>query len=273
MSSPEGKKSKLPPADKAQRRAGQSLEEEIRGLFTTGIVAQSTTVLLAFGMAAAAWVNWARKNIYAPIVFTIIGVAAAAWACRKISRTLSTRRKLKRERDGKRLVGKILNRLQQRGYWVFHDAAGTPANIDHVVIGPGGVFTVCTKNWCKPSPDAKAHYDGETFALDDFKYDHDPAEQARDQSRYIHFLLTDLIDRYLLFNLGGKKTYVKPLVVLVDWLVEPPPADAVLEVEVLSHKQLAEYLATQDELLVTEEVEQLALLLGHELKRQDELKD
>ena len=160
MSSPEGKKSKLPPADKAQRRAGQSLEEEIRGLFTTGIVAQSTTVLLAFGMAAAAWVNWARKNIYAPIVFTIIGVAAAAWACRKISRTLSTRRKLKRERDGKRLVGKILNRLQQRGYWVFHDAAGTPANIDHVVIGPGGVFTVCTKKWCKPSPYAKAQGGG-----------------------------------------------------------------------------------------------------------------
>lgn len=49
--------------------------------------------------------------------------------------------------DGEERMGRLLARLP-RGWFVFHDlpigAAG--ANIDHLVIGPGGVFTVNTKN-------------------------------------------------------------------------------------------------------------------------------
>lgn len=49
--------------------------------------------------------------------------------------------------NGERVTGFWLGRLPD-GWHVFHDVpVGTRgANIDHVVIGPGGVFTVNTKN-------------------------------------------------------------------------------------------------------------------------------
>lgn len=52
---------------------------------------------------------------------------------------------------GERAVGEELNRMMARGYEVFHDVPfeGRPGskdfNIDHVAVGPGGVYAVETK--------------------------------------------------------------------------------------------------------------------------------
>jgi Nuclease-related domain len=50
---------------------------------------------------------------------------------------------------GERATARLLRRLARRGYTVFHDVAipGTPANADHVVIGPGGVVLVDSKRY------------------------------------------------------------------------------------------------------------------------------
>lgn len=49
--------------------------------------------------------------------------------------------------EGERRTGKSLGKLE--GYTVLHDRKipGSRANIDHVVLGPGGVFVVETKNY------------------------------------------------------------------------------------------------------------------------------
>ena len=59
--------------------------------------------------------------------------------------------------NGERFVGFVLGRLPQ-GWHVFHDVpvGERGANIDHVVVGPAGAFTVNTKNlsgklWVGPS--------------------------------------------------------------------------------------------------------------------------
>lgn len=48
--------------------------------------------------------------------------------------------------EGERLTGRVLDKLD--GYVVLHDRKipGSKANIDHIAIGPGGVFVVGTKN-------------------------------------------------------------------------------------------------------------------------------
>jgi len=53
----------------------------------------------------------------------------------------------RRGADGERFVGWLLSRLPD-GWHVFNDVpvGERGANIDHVVIGPGGVFTINTKN-------------------------------------------------------------------------------------------------------------------------------
>jgi hypothetical protein len=49
--------------------------------------------------------------------------------------------------EGERVTGRWLGRLPD-GWHVFHDVpvGAHGANIDHVVVGPGGVFTINTKN-------------------------------------------------------------------------------------------------------------------------------
>jgi hypothetical protein len=50
---------------------------------------------------------------------------------------------------GERATARLLRRLTRHGYVVFHDVAipGTPANADHVVIGPTGVVLVDSKRY------------------------------------------------------------------------------------------------------------------------------
>jgi Nuclease-related domain len=51
--------------------------------------------------------------------------------------------------DGERRTARLLDRLTRDGYVVFHDLAlpGSPANVDHLVIGPTGVFVIDSKQW------------------------------------------------------------------------------------------------------------------------------
>ena len=47
---------------------------------------------------------------------------------------------------GEETVGKILDALADEGWYSIHDVDTGRGNIDHVVIGPNGVFTVETKS-------------------------------------------------------------------------------------------------------------------------------
>jgi hypothetical protein len=55
----------------------------------------------------------------------------------------------RRGAGGERRTARLLAPLEPRGWAVLHDLAipGTPANIDHLVIGPGGVVVIDTKQY------------------------------------------------------------------------------------------------------------------------------
>jgi hypothetical protein len=48
--------------------------------------------------------------------------------------------------DGELATAQELNQLMRHGYYVFHDLQAENFNIDHIVIGPAGVFAVETKS-------------------------------------------------------------------------------------------------------------------------------
>jgi Nuclease-related domain len=77
----------------------------------------------------------------------LLAAACLAWALRfRISAdTLAWRRGA----AGERRTARLLARLERQGWAVLHDLAipGSAANIDHVVIGPGGVAVIDTKQY------------------------------------------------------------------------------------------------------------------------------
>jgi hypothetical protein len=77
----------------------------------------------------------------------LLAVAALAWVLRfRVSPQTSAWR---RGAAGERRTARLLARLERRGWVVLHDLAipGSAANIDHLVIGPGGVMVIDSKQY------------------------------------------------------------------------------------------------------------------------------
>jgi hypothetical protein len=80
----------------------------------------------------------------------LVGLAAAAlvgWRLR--FRPSEQARTWQRGAAGERHTARLLDRLTRDGFVVFHDLAmpGSPANVDHLAIGPTGVFVIDSKQW------------------------------------------------------------------------------------------------------------------------------
>src|ERR1700722_7836399 len=48
--------------------------------------------------------------------------------------------------QGEEHVGGLLNELTDQGWRVIHDASLGHGNVDHILVGPAGVFTIETKS-------------------------------------------------------------------------------------------------------------------------------
>ena len=64
--------------------------------------------------------------------------------------------------NGERYVGQVLDReMTSRGYRVYHDIqirkGRRQMNIDHLLVGPNGVFLIEDKTWSKPCPTNRTH--------------------------------------------------------------------------------------------------------------------
>jgi len=80
----------------------------------------------------------------------LVGLAAAVlvgWRLR--FRPSEQARAWQRGAHGERRTARLLDRLTGDGFVVFHDLAvpGSPANVDHLVIGPTGLFVIDSKQW------------------------------------------------------------------------------------------------------------------------------
>ncbi len=94
---------------------------------------------------------------------------------------------------------------------MFHDVIGGAFNVDHVLIGPAGIFTVETKTHSKPIGDARIVFDGEAIRIGGFELDRDPVIQAKAQASWLRELLTEST---------GRKFDVKSAIVFSGWFVD-----------------------------------------------------
>jgi nuclease-like protein len=122
-----------------RRRASESqtwratLPQRLAGILAAGIGAALATIVVAgpglarfTGPAAAAALAWLLR--FRPSADTLAWRHGAA---------------------GERRTARLLAPLERHGYQVFHDLAvpGSPANVDHVVVGPTGVYVIDSKRY------------------------------------------------------------------------------------------------------------------------------
>jgi hypothetical protein len=80
-------------------------------------------------------------------VAAVLVVAGVGWRLR--FRSSGEARAWRRGAVGERRTARLLRRLERDGYASLHDLAvpGSAANVDHLVIGPSGVFVVDSKQY------------------------------------------------------------------------------------------------------------------------------
>jgi len=96
------------------------------------------------------------------------------------------------------IVGQQLERCRTTGCYVFHDiqcqGASKPFNIDHLVVGPGGIFVVETKARSKPDKGQTiAWLEGNAVRFSDGSYDPDALAQAEAIAAHVEALLKPMI--------------------------------------------------------------------------------
>jgi hypothetical protein len=123
----------------ARRRRSEELAAWMRSLAWRALLVAATGVVVQV-FAGQAGLPWAG----------LLGLTAAvlvAWRLR--FRPSEQVQAWRRGAEGERRTARLLDRLTRDGFVVFHDLAvpGSRANVDHLVIGPSGVFVIDSKQW------------------------------------------------------------------------------------------------------------------------------
>lgn len=226
------------------RLPGQSIDEQLWDALVEKVLAPIVVVVFLVVLAGMEWVRHFNPVPPAPWLSTLIALVAASYAAFRVWRLIPNLRALRQARDGERVIGQYLEELRASGYKVFHDLVGVGFNVDHVLIGPGGIFTIETKTFSKRiGADVQITFDGRTIMADGWPPDRDPVIQAKAQAVWL---------RDLLARSTSRKFEVWPVVLFPGWYVKQSPGST-NEMWVLNEKAFKKFLANERPVVTPED--------------------
>lgn len=197
----------LRPAGEALRLRAEALSDEgqetLMVHLLTGIL---SGLILAMGPG--------DKRIVGPFLGAIV-LTQFLLSRRKLTRIMGELWNARLGYSGERAVGECLNSLLADGYQVFHDIPFENFNIDHVVVGPTGVFAIETKTRRKPKENGRkiAHkipYDGAALHWPRYR-DTESIRQAQANQDTLAKKLSDST---------GERVPVQPIVTAPGWWID-----------------------------------------------------
>jgi hypothetical protein len=204
------KKGKKQPVLKVRRRAGQSVRAEKERLIDAWVIP-------FYFSTAFLWILWLLEVLRsrnhpppAPNLFLCLAIVATGVSAIVFGRLWRNLGHLSRGERGELRVAEILDDLRLAGYRAFHDLVGDGYNIDHVVVGPAGVFAIETK--FRSGAGEITFRNGDGLFVGGFRDEKDCLKQARSNAAEVNRIIKEncRIDEW-----------VWPIVVFVgDWRVK-----------------------------------------------------
>lgn len=196
---------------------GQQLRDALShsGLDAAEYAALALFVLpLAAGSYAAWWgATGSMPERDATLLLAAILVAMHCWVLGRLWSVLRHARRLRYGYEAELAAGQELNGLGGHGYHVFHDVplGERKAKVDHVLVGPAGVFAVQTEARAKRNEEGEREvtYDGASLRFARQR-ETAPLEQAIAQAGRVREWLAAEV---------GEQVPVHPVVVLPGWRV------------------------------------------------------
>jgi hypothetical protein len=159
---------------------------------------------------------------------------------------------------GEQAVAEKLTELAPDGYRAVHDfPAAKDWNIDHVVVGPGGVFAIETKTRSKRTAppgkkDQEVFFDGKLLMFPWFT-DDKAVRQAEANARWLA--------NYLKKATGLESVWVTGLLVIPGWYVAYANSPREHRVRAMPETMLVQHLRDRSRTLSEQEIKQIAFQL------------
>ena len=198
-----------------KRLPGQGLREKRDDLFDRSVNEPAMLMLVGWIVLVMEWLHVFGKvqpNIWLGVLFAAVSTVYAVCKIRVAKREIS---KYKRGEEGERIVAQAIEQdLVPLGYVAFHDIPlekdGRRFNIDHLLVGPNGIFAIETKYYTKPakgSPEVK--YDVKQILWNGATYrNRDEIAQTMNNAQSARTLISELT---------GMNVFVHPVLCAVGW--------------------------------------------------------
>lgn len=248
------KQSKEQPILKVRRRAGQSIRDKKEGLTDNWLIP-------VYFSTAILWLLWVleefrvRTNqVPAPKLFLCLAIIATGVSTIIFRRLWGKFGNLNRGERGELRVAEILDDLRSIGYRPVHDLTRDGFNIDHVVVGPAGVFAIETK--FRSGYGEIEFRNGEGLFVGGFPDEKDCLKQARANAAEVNRIIKE--------NCNINE-WVWPIVVFVgDWRVKNDWQTT--DARVFTPENLARHIVNQQPRLTKSEITLIASHLDRSVK-------
>jgi hypothetical protein len=124
---------------------GQSVRDERDKLLNDTLVDYLLLIVIFWLLAGWEWLHRWNPLPNGAEIFTVAALLATAYCVFRIFRLRKEVRNLNQAEKGERRVSELLTQLRRKRYVAFDDLLVDQSNIDHVLVGPGGIFAIETK--------------------------------------------------------------------------------------------------------------------------------
>ena len=250
-------KTRSPLKERPLRQPGQSLLEEREKIREDKVLPWILMAVFFVVLAGWEWFSYLHPRKPMPWLMSFAALLIIAFAAWRVFRWRPRLKALSLGIEGERVVGQYLERIRAKGYRVFHDVVAEGFNVDHILVGPAGVFTIETKTRSKPvRGDARVSYDGQTLTVAGFEPDRDPIAQAKGQARWLSALIAESTER---------RVFVRPVVVFPGWYVDAT-AGSQRQVWVMEPKGLPAFIEQEPASLTKEDIALIAKCISMQVR-------
>ena len=201
------------------RPPGHALSEQIRDLqwdVAAYFAISMALPLMLYALYLQRQLGGATGGGTTALILVVVGVGCFLFVAWKLFAAIKKSRNLHLGWEAELAAAEEINRLMRLGYWTFHDVpGGQDFNLDHVIVGPAGVFVVETKGRPKDArgtgkAGSTVRFNGADLEFPRWR-ESKPLAQAKANAEWLGRWLTKAV---------GEPVQATPVVLLPGWWVE-----------------------------------------------------
>jgi hypothetical protein len=226
---------------------GQYLREKFQAFFDDRFVPYFLIVFTFWIVCLVEWTQALTGERSDPRFWLLLSLLVTVYGGLQTFRLYPQLRRHRRGGRGQATVAEVLDRMQPKGFAAFNDLSENDFDVDHIVVGPSGIYVMETKTRAVFGSGTIDYRNENELILGGRITDNHPLKQTRAAAEVVRNRLQEHFHQ---------QYPVKPVVVFMgDWHVNRQAND--VDVAVITASQLEAYFDRQQPELTSAEIAQV----------------